>query len=92
MTTVDVPDALWPIVAAAAVLAVIVGGFPFLLRGGGLLRRGRRRGGRRDGYTVRFGPSLPMLAVLALVRRLDTVALWAVTVAFLVAVVLNARA
>ena len=90
MTTIDVPDGVWSVLAAAAVLAVIVAGFPFLLRGGGRLRR-RGRGGGRD-YKIRVGPGLPALVLLAAARRLDTLLLGAVTVAFVIAVLLNARA
>lgn len=89
MTTVDVPDAAWGLIAAAAVLIVVVVGFPFLLGGGGRLRRRGRYG--RD-FKVRFGPGLPALMLLAAARRLDTLLLGAVTAAILIAVLLNARA
>lgn len=87
-TNVHVPGAVWSLILAAGVLAAIGGTLPLLggrLRGGG---RGRGRGGVR----IRYGPSTPALLALGLIRRLDTVLLALVVVAFLAAVALNAAA
>ena len=78
----------WSLLSLVVVLVAFGFGAPFLLRGGGMLRR---RG------TIRFkvrggGPGAGAVVVLALLRRADTVAFVLVTVAMLVLVVLNARA
>lgn len=87
-TTVHVPGVVWSLLLAAVVLAAAAGMLPLLggrLRGGG---RGRGRGGVR----VRYGPSMPLMLGLGLVRRLDAVLLALVVAAFLTAVALNATA
>ena len=84
-----VPDVVWHLIFAGAVLAVVVFGFPYLLGGGGQL--GRRRG-RRGGYRVRFGPHPAVVIGAALWRRADTLLLAAASLVVLVAVIVNARA
>lgn len=84
-TTVHVPAAVWGLIFAAAVLAAI-------LMGLSLLFGGRRRGrSSRGGYRVRVGPGLSVRMAAALARRMDTVLLTAVSLAFAVAVIINAR-
>lgn len=76
----------WSLIGLAATVAAIAIGLPVLLSGGGLLRRRGRIGrGRRD--RVRVGPSWSVV----LGRRLDSVLLAMVTVAYLIAVIVNAQ-
>lgn len=80
----------WSLLSIVVFLVAFGFGAPFLLRGGGLLRR---RGTFR--YKVRFrggGPGAGALVVLALLRRADTVAFALVTAAVLILIVVNARA
>lgn len=82
-------ESAWGWVSVAAIGCVILLGFPFLLRGGGLLHR--RRAGR-DGFRIRVGPSAPAVIATALLRHIDTFLLIAATAVFLILVMLNARA
>jgi len=80
---------MWSVVAAVAVAVALVAlpvGALVVLGGG---RRGR---GRRGRIRIRVGPGLPAMLVLAGLRRADTVALAAVTIATLALIVANARA
>lgn len=81
----------WGVVKVGAIVAVIVIGFPFLLRGGNLLGGGRRyrrgRGGR-----IRYGPNPAWWVVGWLARRFDSILLALVSVAVLGLIVVNARA
>jgi hypothetical protein len=82
----------WSLAGLAGIVLVIAVGLPRLMGGGGRLRRGSSGGGRRGrgGYRVRVGPSLPVVLVLALARRADSLALAAATLAALALLVINA--
>ncbi|RJL20204.1 hypothetical protein D5H75_39860 [Bailinhaonella thermotolerans] len=75
---------MWGWLSVASFAAVVVMGFPALLRGG------RRGGGRGRRYQA--GAGLGVILGLGLLRRLDTALLAAATVAVVVLVLLNAQA
>ncbi|GAA1590906.1 hypothetical protein GCM10009678_86470 [Actinomadura kijaniata] len=85
VTRIDLPDVVWALLTAAAVLAAVVA-LPMLAGG-----RARTRGGRR-GDRIRIGPGLPALLGWATLRRWDSLLLAAATITVVAAVLLNARA